>query len=918
MRPATLKARGRIPGGGRNDGVQLVFGNRLILATGSASRYVCAVVNEERGIRAVHCGGKEKPAMDIESLIILALLAVAAAPTLCAVLLVVLLRRQRRHEAQLNDLKWTVRATLDAVRMLLERTATPSSEETGDRPTAVEASQPSPATEPAAPESEEAAAERPLSKPAPAARPCGEGRPEPPPVPVARGRETHKPVSKTPSSFPARQAVPESERSREPSAFEKAAHDILRKIWNWIIVGEEHRPENVSVEFAVATNWLVRLGILVLVVGVGLFLKYAIEAGLLPPRARVSLSILAGVAMIVAGIRILRGKYRLLGQGLIGGGLAVLYFSIYAAFSFYGFLSQGPALVLMAVVTVSAGLLAMRLDSLLIALLGLIGGYGTPVMLSTGDVNFPGLYTYLLLLGCGVFLTAVRKNWYLLNALSLLVTYALAVTALIQGYEEHLFWTVLPFFAAFFALFSTMTFIHNVAGKHPSTLFEVLALFVNAGVFFTIGYLLIRDTYAADRAAWLTIALSAFYTAHVYILLKRRQRDRGLLLSFLALAAFFLSITMPLVLSRSWITVSWAVQALVMLWIAKKLQSRFLGQLSYLIYLLVLGRFLFLDLGGHYAGTPPSPDAAFTDYLKQLVERVVAFGVPIASFVVGGRLLQRDVSPASSAVDEACDTRDILPRNRLVWATVILVAGMIFAVLQLEVNRSLAYLYEPLRMPMLTVLWVGLGLVLLRVRLSSHRAALQPVLVLAVAAMVVKLFFVDLNYWQLDPGTMRFQGPYSPVAAVMRLLDFGVVIGFGVYAARSLPKSDRKERKAAATLGYGSLALLFVVLTLEVNTCLGTYVPGLRAGGVTILWALFALSLLIAGILNDVRPLRYTGLGAFALVVIKIFLADLDQLEPLYRILAFISLGLVTLSGSFVYLKFRQTFEKEPSDDVPT
>ena len=240
------------------------------------------------------------------------------------------------------------------------------------------------------------------------------------------------------------------------------------------------------------------------------------------------------------------------------------------------------------------------------AVLGILGGYGTPIMLQTGVVNYVGLYSYLLILGVGVLGISYRKNWHLLNYLSFVGTYGLFFAGMAQWhYDKSRFWQVMPFLIAFFVLYSTMTFLFNLMNRRKSTLLEVLGLLVNAGVFFVAS--LRADRRTRIRRKWVaavSLALAAFYAAHIYCFLIRRLLDRELLLSFTALSAFFLAVTVPLLLSNEWVTASWAIQALVMLWIAGKLESEFSRQASYLLYAIVLLRFGFVDLQDQYFEGP--------------------------------------------------------------------------------------------------------------------------------------------------------------------------------------------------------------------------------------------------------------------------------------------------------------------------
>ena len=663
-------------------------------------------------------------------------------------------------------------------------------------------------------------------------------------------------------------------------------------------------PAGVSLEYAVASQWLLRIGVLILIVGVGFFLKYSVEHGFIDEFGRVILSSMAGLGMMLAGTRQLGRKYHLLGQGLLGAGLATLYFAVFAAANFYHLIEQAPTFVLMSLITVLAGGVSVRFNSTLVAVLGIIGGYGTPIMLSTGTVNFPGLYGYLLVLGCGVLGMCYWKNWPLVNYLSFAATYLLFFASM-RAYTVSDFWQVMPFLSAFFVLFSTMTFLYQVVNERKSNLLDISALLVNAGVFYAVASRLVEEAFGRPWVAAVTLPLAAFYTAHVYHFLKRRVIDRELLVTFIGLAAFFLAVTMPLVLARQWITVSWAVQALVLLWIAGKIGSEFLRHVAYLLYAVVLMRFGFVDLQDHFLRTPSTTDISLGAFLRLLAERIVTFGTPIASFA-GAHWLLRAQPPEERLVDPANDVRRGLTPE---WARRLALGFaccMLFLYLHLELNRTFGFLYEPVKLPILTMLWL-LFCTVLAFEIAKHGSRLLTgALFSLVIGLLLKLIFFDLPSWDANQQFI-YRGPYSFRDAILRMIDFGAVVGFlsGGYALFV----NRTNTKAAGTfLGFCGLAMLFLYLTLEFNTLLFNYVPGLRPGGISILWSVFALVMIWRGIAGNQRALRYLGLALFAVVAWKVFFVDLSQLDSFYRIVAFILLGILALTGSFVYLKFQDAF----------
>jgi uncharacterized membrane protein len=391
--------------------------------------------------------------------------------------------------------------------------------------------------------------------------------------------------------------------------------------------------------------------------------------------------------------------------------------------------------------------------------------------------------------------------------------------------------------------------------------------------------------------------------------------DRELLVSFIGLAAFFLSVTMPLILTREWVTVSWSLQALVMLWIAGRLGSEFLRHVCYVLYAIVLLRFGFVDLSAQFLQAPSAADLALADYLRQLVERLVMFGVPIASIGGAYRLLLRQGTVEAPSINRANDIDDWIRGPWAVRCAAIAAVGMLFVYLHLEFNRTFGYLYLPVKLPLLTLLWLALcGLLLYQV-LTGESQVLMAALMFFVGGVLVKLIVFDLPGWNVT-GHMMYDGGYSFRDATLRLVDFGALIGFftGAYA---LLISRSHARNAGVFLGICALGLLFLYATLEVNTFLHTYNEGLRSGGISILWSLFALGLILRGIAKHVRSLRYLGLVLFGIVTWKVFFVDLDQLDQFYRIIAFIVLGILVLAGSFIYLKFRDSFAVEPPVEQP-
>jgi uncharacterized membrane protein len=200
-------------------------------------------------------------------------------------------------------------------------------------------------------------------------------------------------------------------------------------------------------------NLFAWIGGFVLFLATAFFVKYSIDNNLISPQIRIAVGSLLGIALLIGGLRLSIKQYRVTAQTLCSTGILILYADVFASYSFYHFLEVTAAFLLMIVVSTIAFFLAVRLDAKVVAILGLLGGFFTPPLLSTGQDNPLGLFSYIFILDAGLIAIALRKKW------TFLIPLAAAGTILVQlGWASQFFtvekiWTAWTIFAVFEFLF---------------------------------------------------------------------------------------------------------------------------------------------------------------------------------------------------------------------------------------------------------------------------------------------------------------------------------------------------------------------------------------------------------------------------------------------------------------------------------
>ncbi|MDI6734601.1 MAG: DUF2339 domain-containing protein [bacterium] len=692
---------------------------------------------------------------------------------------------------------------------------------------------------------------------------------------------------------------------REKTKFEETVGDILKRIWSWILVGEDYRPKNVSMEYAVASTWLMRLGIIALVVCIGYFLKWTIDQGLLGPDGRIALSVLAGITMLGVGIRNLQKKYHILAQGFIGGGLAALYFSIYAAGLMYYRISLPASFILMILVTIVAGVLALRANSQLIAIFSIIGGFWTPIILKIPAAGLMVLYSYLLLLSIGIFGIAHVKNWRLLNYLGFVFTWLIFSQGLSIYVPARDFVTTITFLSLLFILHSVIVYYYNLIKCKKSTALEITHLSFNSFLYAMTSYWLIIQAHDRPWPAVMAVGLGIFYIIHVFVFLKKRFNDRNLLIVLIGIAGFFTVWAVPLITEKETLTICWALQAFFFLWMGLKMNSNLLVTLSSILYFLVMGRFTFLDMPGNFANYSWD-NVPMIEYWKVFFDRIWTLGMVIATFFGGFVLHKHKIKQISAfAVDESSNTKLLISKS--VFREIMFWCGVVsfFFVMYFELFQMFYYCL-PLQMPILTMLWYGLGVYLIYNFTSKRKNIFLFVSIVIMLIILGKLFIFDFDTWGFIHAVYVYE--IGTINMLMRFLDYGFIFLFLMALMKATHGKD-DPINYGRVFTIASTVLLFVYVSLETNTFFHWYILEFQEGSISVAWAIFAIAYLIIGIRKLSKAWRYSGLILFLVVVGKVFFIDMSDMEIVHRVIAFMILGILLIGGAFAYIKANKKFE---------
>ncbi|MFB3884159.1 MAG: DUF2339 domain-containing protein [Thermodesulfobacteriota bacterium] len=638
-----------------------------------------------------------------------------------------------------------------------------------------------------------------------------------------------------------------------------------------------------SLEMKLGTKWLNWVGIVMLLVGIGFFLKYAYDNAWIGPKGRLAIGILFGLVALGLGERFKRRDWSVLFQVLTGGGLATFYLCIYFSFQVYRISDQTISMILAILVTALAVVIAVANNAVPIAIMALIGGFLSPVLLSTG-VNRPyAFFTYIAILDMVAMGAAYFRRWRILDLLCFAGTAVMYFGWHEKFYRSDQMAPALIYTSLFYLMFLLIPTLHSLVRRLPETPEGLAIVLLNAGLSLLSYYdVLFPDNRYVLGFVILEQAALVFLLFHVWT--KRVGIDSRISVSFLAITLGLVTLAIPIQMKLYGIPIAWAMEGAVFIYLGirfRQILCEIAGGVAFI--LAVVGLLCRLPL--HKVLFTPVFNVPFGSW-----------SCVVAATAISAYLLHRD--------KESEDPW----RNFLTVSSFLLSLSLACSLLSMElaqlwkVNYRIAH-YRTYESSSLVILWSLIPTAIACVLVNKKSKAWVPLPGICFVIGVIILFTGLTND--------RYPSPWLFLNAAF-LPRLVLVISLW-YTARLYRRLDLKiEPDVHSLAGHGILALLVAFEFARWGGHSHLITPKMSISLISAAWAVHAFVVIWIGLAKRNQLLRYLGFVLFFLTIGKTLIIDMSELEKVYRIVSFAASGILLVSAGYFYQRYSSRLLERP------
>ncbi len=304
------------------------------------------------------------------------------------------------------------------------------------------------------------------------------------------------------------------------------------------------------------------VGIIVLLIGISIGVKYAIDKNLITPLTRIILAYAASAGLLSLSL-ILKKNYEGFSAILFSGAMASAYFTTYGAITYYNFFSETLCFIIMAVVAIFTAIKSLQYNRQEIAITGMVGAYAIPLLISSNHENYVLLFSYILVMNAGILFISFKRSWKILNLLALIITWSFFNGWLFFKYKDADRFYALVFMTVYYVLFLLSAFAFSITKKLKLSSRQLFHILINNFALY-ISLLSIFDAASSDAISanvsaacvilFLVLAIAGNSFFHEEKMLNRMHYVEAMILIVLFVSIKFSGLT---------ITMLWTLIAII-------------------------------------------------------------------------------------------------------------------------------------------------------------------------------------------------------------------------------------------------------------------------------------------------------------------------------------------------------------------
>lgn len=661
-------------------------------------------------------------------------------------------------------------------------------------------------------------------------------------------------------------------------------------------VSSNKKKEDTDIEKFIGENLANKIGIAVLVLGIAFFVKYAIDKEWINEAGRVIVGLIAG-GILIGFAHYLRNSYRAFSSVLVGGGLAVFYFTIGFAFHQYQLIGQTTAFMIMVLISAMGVMLSVYYNRQELALLAAIGGFITPFLVSTGQENYMALFTYLCILNAGLMALSWFKRWPAINMTGLFFTLLIyggwVVKRVIYEEEAGMPYRDAFFFATiFYLLFVAMNILNTLRVKGKFSAFDFIVLFSVNALYYIGGTVLLTYWDNSSYDGWFAASLGVFNLLLCGIFYKQKWVDRNFVFLLLGLSISFFSLVAPVLFDANYVVLCWAAQSVAMYWLYLRSSIKLLKVSSLLLSLLMMGGVLINWVKWYTLGNTAMPIVLNKGFITAFVAIIALF-------------LQYYFSKKDRSTDKPSALQQTL-----------LAGGIIFTYLAvaLEIQHQFSKRFEEGNVYFIYwQAWTCIAtIVLLRVFRTDKTYPSLRYLLTGLCFVLYALLIAQTNLISValvTSGNGLLFSIHWLGAGLLLWLLYELTLFNDSYGANLIGgwKNEFPWIVSAAGILVLSSELYQLFIWTQYEKAEWAWWQNLYyKAGLTILWAVCSFALMWIGMKKSIKTARIISLTLFTITLVKLFAYDIRNIPPGGKIAAFILLGVLLLAVSFMYQRLKK------------